>query len=678
MWKLAAGAWALAALGPAAADGGIGKPCFATESAGELFADLDLSGKVAVVTGADKGIGLEAAKALAARGATVVPAVRTKAELNETAEAIKKFAPNAKIYLPEALLDLSSFEVVRNFAQGLQSFPAIDLLVNDAGMANNPKGIVTKDGFEMAFQIDYPSQWLLTQLLLPQLRRAKGRVVNLVSKAFRMACVMSKRFRCMQLENLPPPVITGNQKVPLLGIPVSNYGIARLLMIRWTEDLARREQALGSGVTVYSVNPGFVNTSMADAGNLAPAFQKLACETEGRPGAPCPTSPAQGALTPTFLALAPGIEQTSGRFYEWCEPTEVKQCLDFLDGSFVPTACSGEDQAWKDGLWSLTEGWVKNWTAALVPTTAAVRAEPKEEGLGLQAEGCPTWLGALCQVWGCATGCITELKACIGDAACKAALVGAAECSAKLQREGKTANEQLACFVPVNKLRDDVFFCLLDEHRCIHPGKDTTPYPACRDDGIAGDASYRPEHLLGDWWKVTAWTKGEMYECRPCGKVTFSPYRDLPWPVSRPADTTDYAIIASSWYEKDANGKSWVVNETSLFGPRPNHAGFPQKQNHRGVMYGVSYLENFTIVHDGSQEAEPFLFLYGCGSTIQGSYVTGFVMAKAPTASPSLKARIEQVAKDNGFNDQDSWCVVDNSCQPIGGDDYLDSSVTFV
>lgn len=348
----------------------IGKPCFANETAMELFVDMDLTGRVAVVTGADKGIGLEIAKALAARRATVIPGCRTLEEVTATVAAIKREVPYADILIPKAPLDLSSFSVVRAFAESLHALPALHILVNDAALDNNPHQITTKDGFELAFQIDYPSQWLLTNLLLPQLRKGKGRIVSLVSKAYRLACVMSKRWQCMDLNRLPPPVITGSQKAPVINIPVSNYGIARLLMIRWTEELARQEAAAGTGVTAYTVNPGFVATDMAKGSNVSPFFHWLACKTEGRPGSSCPALPAQGALTPTFLALAPGIETTSGRYYEWCEPAEVTQCTDFNDGNPAPLSCPGASDEYKLALNNLTASWVANFTLPFTPSPA--------------------------------------------------------------------------------------------------------------------------------------------------------------------------------------------------------------------------------------------------------------------------------------------------------------------
>lgn len=82
-------------------------------------------------------------------------------------------------------------------------------------------------------------------------------------------------------------------------------------------------------------------------------------------------------------------------------------------------------------------------------------------------------------------------------------------------------------------------------------------------------------------------------------------------------------------------------------------------------MYGLGYLENFTVVHDGSGEADPFLVLYGCGETKQGVYVTGFALSKSRNVTPSLKTRLAQVQQASGFKPE-AWCDIDNSC-PLGG-----------
>mmetsp|Transcript_51748 Transcript_51748/g.147507 ORF Transcript_51748/g.147507 Transcript_51748/m.147507 type:complete len:362 (-) Transcript_51748:73-1158(-) len=333
----------------ASADGPIGAPCFANESAIELFTNVDLAGKVSVVTGADTGIGLEVARALAARGATVVMPARNPSKMRLAAAGIKRTVPRAHLVLPESSLDLASFATVRALAEELQRFPAIDILVNNAGTDSNPHQLMTEDGLELTFQVDYPSHWLLTHLLLPQLRLAKGRVVNVASKAYALACELSMRWNCMALNRLPPPVISSTKAVPVLGSTRSNYGIAKQLMLRWTEELARRESVAGTGVTAFSLHPGFVNTSMAAA--VTPFWHWFACKSDGREGAPCPTTPAQGALTPTFLALAPGIEGSSGSYYEWCAKTKP----------MVGPA----SQAFQDALWNLTLKWVSNVSAPL-------------------------------------------------------------------------------------------------------------------------------------------------------------------------------------------------------------------------------------------------------------------------------------------------------------------------
>jgi hypothetical protein len=357
-----------------------------------------------------------------------------------------------------------------------------------------------------------------------------------------------------------------------------------------------------------------------------------------------------GALTPQFLALAPLANLTSGAFYEWCYKSTLPDPM-----------AGGKSKEWQDGLDTLTRKWLANYTKPL--SGPAIQIESAE--LDINGWSCPDWLKPMCKYITNIKGCIecgSEVATCIKDAGCKKSLMDAVSCMSKMI--GKSANDQLTCLIPVNDMRDRVFYCLLDKNDCLPIAKDDTKYPACRDDQMVGDSTFSTQHLLGHWWKLKGWLKGEKYECRNCGKVHFDPYRKLPYPTSEPEDTKDYVIISSTWTEKDINKKVVVVNETSLFGPRPNHKGYPGKANHRGVMYGLSYLENFTIVHDGTAEKEPFIFLYGCGSTKQGAYVTGFVMGKQPVMSPSLQKRVADVAAQNGFDDFETpgaWCTVDNS-----------------
>ena len=119
--------------------------------------------------------------------------------------------------------------------------------------------------------------------------------------------------------------------------------------------------------------------------------------------------------------------------------------------------------------------------------------------------------------------------------------------------------------------------------------------------------------------------------------------------------------INSSWLEKDIDNVTWPMVDSSLFGVRADGKGFPQKLAHTGAMLGLRYLENFTILHDGRHEEEPFLFMYGCGATKQGRYTTAFALGRAKVASAALDAKISAVAAANGFKASE-WCVVNNTC----------------
>ena len=142
----------------------------------------DQSGRVAVVTGANSGLGYHTALELARHGARVVVASRSDVRGKEAVARIIAEAPNADVDLRG--LDLADLANVRSFADGIQaSYPSVDLLINNAGVMAIPRQ-ETKDGFEMQFGTNHLGHFALAGLLLPLLPRTPdARVVTVSSTA---------------------------------------------------------------------------------------------------------------------------------------------------------------------------------------------------------------------------------------------------------------------------------------------------------------------------------------------------------------------------------------------------------------------------------------------------------------------------------------------------------------
>lgn len=144
-------------------------------------ANRDLAGKVALVTGANTGIGRVTARELARRGAHVIAACRSRAKTEPVLEAIRAESGNSNVELVE--LDLADFGSVRACAESVLSrgLP-LSLLINNAGVAS-ARG-KTKSGFELAFGVNHMGHFLLTQLLLGRIREsAPARIVTVASRA---------------------------------------------------------------------------------------------------------------------------------------------------------------------------------------------------------------------------------------------------------------------------------------------------------------------------------------------------------------------------------------------------------------------------------------------------------------------------------------------------------------
>ncbi|GAK03484.1 probable oxidoreductase/short-chain dehydrogenase [Geomicrobium sp. JCM 19037] len=157
--------------------------------AGWTTADMpDLTGKIAVITGASDGLGLETARALALKGADVILAVRSMKKGGEALEKIKKDVPNADVKLKE--LDLSNLQSVNVFAESMcDAYGSLDLLINNAGVMMPPYKKTT-DGFELQFGVNHLGHFALTGQLMPIIQAAENpRIVTLSSLAAHKASI---------------------------------------------------------------------------------------------------------------------------------------------------------------------------------------------------------------------------------------------------------------------------------------------------------------------------------------------------------------------------------------------------------------------------------------------------------------------------------------------------------
>ncbi len=250
----------------------------------------DQSGRVAVVTGANSGIGYEAALVLAGRGARVVLAVRDRTKGQQAADRILRAHVGAQVEVQE--LDLTSLASVRAAAEALRAgYPSIDLLIDNAGVMYPPKQ-VTADGFELQFGTNHLGHFAFTGLLLDHLLSVEGsRVVVVASIAHTIQADI--HFDDLQWER-------GYNRV-------AAYGQAKLANLMFTYELQRRLAAAGAKTIAVAAHPGISNTELMRhvPGSGLPGFSALAGLVTN--------SPAVGALATLRAATDPQVR--GGEYY---------------------------------------------------------------------------------------------------------------------------------------------------------------------------------------------------------------------------------------------------------------------------------------------------------------------------------------------------------------------------
>ncbi len=255
----------------------------------------DQAGRTAVVTGANGGLGLATARALAAAGATVVIAARNQERAAEAMERIRDGVPKASLELVE--LDLGSLASVQKAAEEIRAaHQTIDVLVNNAGVMGIPERR-TADGFEMQFGVDHLGHFALTARLMPALLAAPAaRVVTVTSTAHHMG-------RAVDPANPNLDGRYGSWRA---------YGQAKLANFHFGLGLDRLLRKAGAPAASLVSHPGLSNTELQavsveeTGGGLSQRFFLMLARSVGM-------SPGEGALSQLRAATDPRAK--GGEFY---------------------------------------------------------------------------------------------------------------------------------------------------------------------------------------------------------------------------------------------------------------------------------------------------------------------------------------------------------------------------
>jgi len=271
-----------------------------------------MDGRVVVITGANTGIGKDTANELYKRGATVVVLCRSEERAAEAVDWIKEDSKDSDGSIRFEKCNLGSVESVKKCAEKLnESLDKIDILVNNAGVYwGKDERATTEDGFELTFAVNHLGHFLLTELVLPLLKKSAEtgytpRIINVSSAAYEAGK--------MNWDDL------NAEKRSFSGF--RTYSNSKLANVLHAKELAKR--AGDTGIVAFSVHPGFVKTDIGrnNEGSCIRGFVKIA----GFIGLQLTSS--QGAQTTLYCCLDDSITDRSGSYFANCKEKRLKQSL---------------------------------------------------------------------------------------------------------------------------------------------------------------------------------------------------------------------------------------------------------------------------------------------------------------------------------------------------------------
>lgn len=249
-----------------------------------------LNGKIAIVTGANSGMGMATTAALADMGATVIMLCRNE---KRGKEAFDKLMEKSERKLDLMLCDLGDFSSIKDFTDTFRGkYKSLDILVNNAGFISLDRQI-TKDGLERQFGVNHIGHFLLTMRLV-DLFLSGGRIVNVASGAHKTGKIHFDDINLTKHFNV-----------------IKAYSQSKLANVLFTRELAKRLKS--KGITVNCCHPGAVATNIGISretgfgkritGMLKPFFQ----------------TPEQGASTAIYLATSKEVSDITGEYFYKCK-----------------------------------------------------------------------------------------------------------------------------------------------------------------------------------------------------------------------------------------------------------------------------------------------------------------------------------------------------------------------
>jgi NAD(P)-dependent dehydrogenase (short-subunit alcohol dehydrogenase family) len=300
----------------------------ATSTTDQVIDGISLEGKLAVVTGASAGLGVETCRALAAAGATVIMVARDEEKLQAARQDLLRDQPGAQLHTQ--IMDLADLNSVRNAAvEILLHHPEIQLLINNAGVMACPL-LRTEQDFEMQFGTNHLGHFLFTGLLSEALiEGAPGRVINLSSAGHKFA-----RF------NFSDPNYNQREYDKW-----QSYGESKTANILFTVglDLRTRER----GVRSFAVHPGMIMTKLSRHMDKSD-YALLEANSSGAPRVF--KTVQQGAATSVWAATSPHLSGRGGIYLEDCQ---IAPAAARADGAGVEHYAVDPESA--ERLWLLSE-----------------------------------------------------------------------------------------------------------------------------------------------------------------------------------------------------------------------------------------------------------------------------------------------------------------------------------